>query len=347
MNEQQIDRLAELIADALRAHQAAPASSAAPRETWLPVPVRPEPSRPPAEPPAWSGAAQMLDDAPRHRATTAELTVAARSAAAGRGTAPSKSVRTGAAPRRSQRAGSGLPVEVPIGVSNRHLHLSIEHAKALFGRDALTVTRQLSQPGQFAAAETVTVIGPRGRIEGVRVVGPPRDATQFELSLTDARRIGIEAPVAASGALERSSGGVRLEGSAGSVALDRGVIIAARHLHVSPDDAGRWGVRDGDQVDVRCGRGAREVRYAQVLVRSGPSHATELHLDTDEAFAAGVATGDRATIVAHHPRTPPKRVLITERDVLRIARAGERLPDHALLTPSARDRAGALRLLDR
>ncbi|HJU90927.1 MAG TPA: phosphate propanoyltransferase, partial [Gemmatimonadaceae bacterium] len=232
-----------------------------------------------------------------------------------------------------------------IGVSNRHVHLSPAHVKALFGTDALSVERTLTQPGQFAAKEAIDVVGPRGRLTRLRVVGPARGETQVELAQSDTREIGVTAPVAASGSLKSSAGGVTLVGPAGSVALDRGVIVAARHLHLSPDDARRWGLRDGDKLDVRVGSGARGAVLHDVLVRSGPGHATELHLDTDEASAVGVKTGDRASIVAWRSTAGGKRQLLTERDVIELARRQESIPDNALLTPSARDRARALHLL--
>lgn len=140
-------------------------------------------------------------------------------------------------------------------------------------------------------------------------------------------------------------GGVTVTGPAGSVRLDSGVIIAARHLHLSEADSRRWGIRDGDLVDIRCGIGARSVTFHQVLVRAGSGHATELHLDTDEALAAGVRTGDRAVILSWRAAPAERRPLVTERDVLRHAQSGVPLPDHAILTPSARDRARAVGLL--
>jgi putative phosphotransacetylase len=204
--------------------------------------------------------------------------------------------------------------------------------------------RAISQPGQFAATQTVIVEGPKGRIDAVRVVGPARGATQVELSRSDARRLGVDPPLAASGSLAGSSGGLTLQGSAGMVRLDRGVIIAARHLHLSDKDARSWGLSDGDLLDVRCGTGARAVTFHDVLVRASPSYATELHLDVDEANAAAVTTGDRATILAWRVGSARRRKLITERDVVDLARRGEAIPPNAILTPSAVDRARALGL---
>jgi hypothetical protein len=159
--------------------------------------------------------------------------------------------------------------------------------------------------------------------------------------------LGLDPPVAASGSLDTSVGGVVLIGPAGEVELHRGVIIAARHLHLAPSDSRRWGLRDGDRLVVRCGAGARDTTFHDVLVRSGDGHATELHLDADEARAAGVRTGDSASVIAWHAATPRRRPLVTERDVVQLARSGARVPANAILTPSARDRAVALGILDR
>ena len=364
MTEQEIERLVSLVVEALlrQAPNVRP-DGAARDATWLPTPVRPEPPVRSTEAPVWSGAAQRLDDvapgfpaagsrdggspasAPGaiRRTSTADLTNAVRAAAAGRAPAPDVAPVGRMRHRGTSRLRS-LEIDVAIGVSNRHVHLSPAHAQQLFGIDQPTVLRPISQPGQFAANETVAVTGPRGKLDAVRVVGPARGETQLEISLSDAFRLGIAPPIAASGSLADSIGGVTLQGKSGSVTLSRGVIVAARHLHLASDDAARWGLADGDRLDVRVGDGARATTFHGVLVRAGKQYATELHLDADEAFAAGVKTGDRARIVSATPRTPARPVLITERDVVRIAREGGKLPVRALLTPSARDRARALGL---
>jgi putative phosphotransacetylase len=190
----------------------------------------------------------------------------------------------------------------------------------------------------------VAIQGPKGRIEGVRVVGPARGATQVELARSDARRLGVDPPVAASGSLASSIGGLTLTGTAGSVRLEKGVIVAGRHLHLSDTDARAWGFADGDILDVRARTGARAITFHGVLVRASASYATEIHLDADEANAAALRSGDRATILAWHTGPTRRRRLITERDVVAIARRGESIPPGALLTPSARDRAKALGL---
>ena len=355
MTESELDRLADLIARALldRATER-PAETAA--GTWLPTPVRPAPSERGKDPPVWSGAAQDLGDvapsrrpgsAPRHRATTAELTRATRAAAAGKGHAPQTAPPDGSRHLTRQRPANAPTIDVRIGVSNRHVHLSAMDVQALFGAATLTVSRQLTQPGQFAAAESVAVIGPKGKLDAVRVVGPARGETQLEIAVSDAVHLGVDPPVAVSGSLRDSTGGVTLVGPAGRVELRKGVIVAARHLHLAAADSTRWGLRDGDQLDVRCGVGARETTLHGVLVRSGDGHATELHLDADEARAVGVETGDSARIIAWRGPTAGKRPLITERDVVRLAREGGRVPANAILTPSARDRARALGIIDR
>jgi len=364
VTDQEIERLVSLVVDALLRQAPNVRPDGHSRDaSWLPIPVRPEPPARSTEPPVWSGAAQRLDDvapglpagdsrtgaspapgsSPIRRASTGELTNAVRAAAAGRAPAPDVAPVGRVRHRGTSRLRS-LEIDVAVGVSNRHVHLSPDHTRTLFGMDQPTALRAISQPGQFAANETVAVTGPRGTLDAVRVVGPARGETQLEISLSDALRLGITPPIAASGSLAGSIGGVTLQGKTGSVVLSRGVIVAARHLHLGSDDAARWGLADGDRLDVRVGEGSRATTYHDVLVRAGKQYATELHLDADEAFAAGVKSGDRARIVAAKPRAPSRPVLITERDVIRIAREGGRLPPRALLTPSARDRARALGL---
>jgi putative phosphotransacetylase len=191
----------------------------------------------------------------------------------------------------------------------------------------------------------VSAVTTGGRIDAIRVVGPARGETQLELAMSDAARLGVTPPVTSSGQLATSIGGVTLVGPNGRLELARGVIVAARHLHLSLADGARWGFADGDLLDVRCGESSRAVTMHGVLVRCGASHATELHLDVDEARAAGVSSNDIARVVAWHPRDATRRVLITERDLLEIVRLRQRIPSGALLTPSARDRARTLGLL--
>ena len=369
MTNEELDRLAALIAEALKTlpaphvggssraprgvRSAAGGPAAESRPTWLPAPIRPEPPSRGGDPAPWSGAGQVLGDiapvrtpvASRHRADAGESAAAIRAAAAGQG-APNRPPRGKVALPAAGRRARALPITVKLGVSNRHLHLSPEHLQMLFGSAPLTPARALLQPGQFAANETVTVTGPKGRLEGIRIVGPSRGETQLELARSDTASLGVDAPVATSGNLRDSVGGLTLVGPHGRVELSKGVIVAARHLHLSPADALRWALRDGDRLSVRCGSGARAVTFHDVVVRSGPAHATELHLDADEARAAGVSSGDSAQIIAWREAQERRRLLITERDVLLIASRHERLPSGALLTPSAHDRARALGLLD-
>ncbi|MEK6767732.1 MAG: phosphate propanoyltransferase [Gemmatimonadota bacterium] len=347
MTKDEVAKLVELVATRLAEKGAG--------GTWLPTPTRPEP---PGDPtpgmlPAWSGAAQTLPDvAPvrrpagtsRHRPEYPAMVTAARQAAAARGPSPLPSGSEAGADRASTQR---TRREVKIGVSNRHLHVSPRDFEALFGKGrAPMVQRPISQPGQYAAAEVVAVVGPKGKIEGVRIVGPARGATQLEISPADGHVLGVTAPVRQSGKLENSGGGVTLEGPAGKVMLAGGVIVAQRHLHAAPADARTLGVADGDRVAMECGPAGRRVTLHDVLVRMGPDHATELHLDLDEANAAQVQTGDSAVIVATSRGAPAgrKRPLLTERDVARISARGDTLSAGGpyLVTPAARDRAKAL-----
>lgn len=185
---------------------------------------------------------------------------------------------------------------VPIGVSSRHLHLQPDHVEAMFGRGhKLTKMKDLVQPDQFACKETVTLIGPKGKIMNVRVLGPERKQTQIEASVTDLRALGVDAPLRLSGSLAGSAG-IKIRGPRGMVQIHEGLIIAHRHLHIGDDEAKRYGVKTGDRVSIRTA-GSRPVIFADVIVRAGNDHRMEFHLDTDEANAAGVQNGDLAEII--------------------------------------------------
>jgi putative phosphotransacetylase len=187
--------------------------------------------------------------------------------------------------------------KVGVGISNKHLHLSDADLETLFGQGAtLTVFKELVQPGQFAADERVDIVGPKGTFKGIRIIGPTRKQTQVEISMTDARTLGIEAPVRESGVLGGSPG-VKLVGPAGEIDLDEGVIVALRHIHLSPAEAQEAGVKDKDLVDVQT-YGSRPLVFQDVLIRSGDAHLREFHVDTDEANAAGLANGQEIEIIS-------------------------------------------------
>ena len=184
---------------------------------------------------------------------------------------------------------------IPVGVSNRHVHLSQQDLAILFGGSAsLTKSKELSQPGQFACAETLTLVGPKGVIENVRVLGPVRTATQVEISAADGFRLGIKPPVRDSGDLEGSAKAT-LVGPEGAVSLLQGVVAAARHIHMHETDALRFGVQDKQKVCVRS-PGERGLIFEEVLVRVSPNYSLEFHVDLDEANAAGLGNGDRVTL---------------------------------------------------
>ncbi len=179
---------------------------------------------------------------------------------------------------------------IPIEVSAHHLHLSQKHVEALFGKGhTLTPLSELSQPEQFACEETVNLIGPKGRVERVRVLGPTRKQTQVEISMTEQFKLGIHPPIRESGDLENTPG-VTLEGPKGTIAIDKGVICALRHIHMSPEDALGFGLRDKYRVRVRV-EGDRELIFGDVLVRVHPNYNLSMHLDTDEANAANIKPG--------------------------------------------------------
>jgi len=187
--------------------------------------------------------------------------------------------------------------EIVAGVSARHLHLSEADLKTLFGADAtLTPIKDLGQPGQFACKEKVDVVGSKGTFAGVRVLGPTRKETQIEVSLTDAYKLGVVPPVRDSGDLDGTPG-IKLVGPAGEVELEKGLILAKRHIHMTPEDAEKFDVKDKDIVSVYLDTDGRKTLFSDVLVRVSPSYALEFHVDTDEANAAFLKTGDIIKIV--------------------------------------------------
>jgi len=188
------------------------------------------------------------------------------------------------------------PIPIPIEVSARHVHLSETDYKALFGPEAvLEIEKKLSQPGQFAAKQMVNLIGPKGVIERVRVLGPFRPQTQVEIAMTEQYKLGLEAPLRESGDL-KASPGLTLEGPAGRIKIEEGVICPIRHIHLSTDEALRFGLKDRDIVRVRVG-GDREVIFGDVVVRVGPHYRQAMHLDTDEANACHLKNGDIGYII--------------------------------------------------
>ena len=183
---------------------------------------------------------------------------------------------------------------VELEASGRHVHVTKEQALALFGHP-LTPKRPLSQPGQYLAEERVTVIGPKGKFENVAVLGPERKEAQVEISLTDGRTLGIDPPVRLSGDVAGSPGAV-LVGPRGRVELTQGVVAAKRHIHLTPEDAARFGVRDKQVVKLQAFTD-RPLTFSDVAVRVSPEFASFAHLDYDEANACGFRKGDLGRIV--------------------------------------------------
>ena len=183
---------------------------------------------------------------------------------------------------------------VPLEASGRHVHVTTAQAQVLFGH-LLTPKRDLSQPGQYLANERVAVIGPKGEFQNVAVLGPERPEAQVEISLTDARILGLTPPVRPSGKVEDSPG-VTLKGPMGTVELKQGVIVAQRHIHVHPDDAPHLGVQDKQLVKLKTYT-ARPVVFEELLVRISPDFCTFVHLDFDEANACGFQAGDLGRIL--------------------------------------------------
>lgn len=186
--------------------------------------------------------------------------------------------------------------QVPVGISMRHIHLSRREVDVLFGRNyCLTPLRPLSQPGQFACQECLDVIGPKGVLHKVRILGPERSEAQVELAQTDCRTIGVAAPVRASGHIEGTPG-VLLRGPRGVLSLAQGVIIADRHLHMSAAQAAAFGLADGDTVRIQIDGGKPGILDG-VLVRAGDRYELDLHLDTDDANAFQLRQGQLVTVL--------------------------------------------------
>ncbi|MBQ8203772.1 MAG: phosphate propanoyltransferase [Clostridia bacterium] len=186
---------------------------------------------------------------------------------------------------------------VPVGVSNRHIHLSNEHVEILFGKGyELTPFKDLSQPGQYACKELLTIVGPSLRpIENVRVLGPVRSASQVEISRTDSFALKVKPPVRESGDIAGSAP-ITIIGPKGVVTLKEGCIIANRHIHMSEDEGKAFGLKDGDYVTVEA-NGERRTTFYDVQVRVNKAFRLEMHIDTDDANAAGIGNGAKVKII--------------------------------------------------
>ena len=187
-------------------------------------------------------------------------------------------------------------LKIPVGVSNRHIHLSQEHLEILFGRNAkLTPKKELSQPGQFAAEQCVTLVGPKGTLEKVRVLGPVRAHTQVEILASDSFKLGVKAVLRESGKLEGTPG-ISVIGTKGCLQLKEGVIVAQRHIHMSEEDSKRFHTVDGQLVKVEF-HGIRGGVYEEVLVRVSKEYKLDFHVDMDEANAFLLKDKDPVQIV--------------------------------------------------
>lgn len=177
---------------------------------------------------------------------------------------------------------------VLVEVSARHVHVSREHLDILFGKGyELTNKKDLSQPGQFACEERVTIVGPRKELKNVSILGPVRKNTQVELSMTDARSIGISAPVRESGDIAGSAP-CKIIGPEGEVEIAEGVIVAKRHIHMTPEDAEKYNIKDNQIVRVAINNEGRKLVFDDVVARVSPNFSLAMHIDTDEANAAAV-----------------------------------------------------------
>ena len=195
------------------------------------------------------------------------------------------------------KEGSDAAGDIPVGISNRHIHLTREHVEILFGKGyQLTKLKDLSQPGQYACKEQLTIVGPSMRaIEGVRVLGPERKASQVEISRTDSYVLKLKPPVRESGDIAGSAP-ITIIGPRGIVTLKEGCIIANRHIHMSEEEGKAFGVKDNEYVDVALD-GERKSLFYDVQIRVHKDFRLEMHIDTDDANAAGVGNGFRARLI--------------------------------------------------
>lgn len=199
------------------------------------------------------------------------------------------------------KGGNAHEGDVPVGVSNRHIHLTREHVEILFGKGyQLTKIKDLSQPGQYACKEQLTIIGPSMRsIEGVRVLGPERKRSQVEISRTDSFVLKVKPPVRESGDLDGSAP-ITVVGPKGIVTLSEGCIIANRHIHMSEEEGKAYGVTDGEYCDVEL-YGERRSLFYDVQIRVHKDFRLEMHIDTDDANAAGVGNGAKVRLIKRRP----------------------------------------------
>jgi putative phosphotransacetylase len=185
-------------------------------------------------------------------------------------------------------------LEINVGISARHLHLTADHIKKLFGHD-LTVYKDLTQPGQYAANEKVDIVGPKNTLKGVRILGPARKISQIEVSKTDAFFLGVEPMLRMSGNIEGTPG-VKLVGPLGEVILDKGIIVAVRHIHMHTSEAEKYGIKDKEAVWV-VAYTSRKNLMGEVIIRVDPTFALDFHVDTDEANGAWLNSCDKVRIV--------------------------------------------------
>jgi putative phosphotransacetylase len=189
-----------------------------------------------------------------------------------------------------------LKRQIKTGISGRHLHVSESDREKLFGKDQkLTKTKELSQKGQFATGQTVTLVGPKGSIDNVRILGPEREKTQVEVCVSDLFKLGLAAPVRDSGDT-KGTPGIVIIGSKGAVQIKEGLICAKRHIHMTPEDALSFGVKDKEEVSVKTS-GERSVIFQNTLIRVDSSYVLEFHIDTDEANSAGISNREEVEII--------------------------------------------------
>lgn len=177
-------------------------------------------------------------------------------------------------------------IKIPVGISNKHMHLAEHDFQQLFPGECLTIKKTLNQPGEFAANQVVSVVGPKGKIDNIRILGPFRKQSQVELALTDARTLGLKVPIRLSGDLADTPA-ITLQTPKGQVMLSEGAIVAKRHIHMSPTDEALLRVENGESVAVELNSAERKTIFDDCIIRIGEKYKLEMHIDTDEANASG------------------------------------------------------------
>ena len=229
---------------------------------------------------------------------------------------------------------------IPVGVSIHHIHISREHLDKLFGIGYELHSRNpLTQPGQYASEECVTLVGPKRKLENVRILGPIRKETQIEISITDGYYLGIVPPIRDSGQLENTPS-IKIIGPKGEIITEKGLIVAKRHIHLTPQDAKKFNVEDKEIVRViPVSKTERTLIFDEVLIRINPNYALDFHIDPDETNAASLKNGDKVFLIKKSDEEINYHKLVTENIIKEALRLKQKIyiTKETIITPQAKD----------